>query len=37
MSDPLLEVRDLKVTFSGQDGRRTYAVDGVGFSVDGAI
>jgi peptide/nickel transport system ATP-binding protein len=34
MSDPLLEVRDLKVTFSGQDGRRTYAVDGVGFSVE---
>jgi peptide/nickel transport system ATP-binding protein len=33
MNAPLLEVRDLKVTFSGQDGRRTHAVDGVSFSV----
>ncbi|HEV2604388.1 MAG TPA: ABC transporter ATP-binding protein [Microvirga sp.] len=30
---PLLEVRDLKVTFAAQDGRRTHAVDGVSFSV----
>ncbi|HEX2136756.1 MAG TPA: ABC transporter ATP-binding protein [Microvirga sp.] len=34
MSQPILEVRDLKVTFSGQDGRRTVAVDGVSFSVE---
>jgi peptide/nickel transport system ATP-binding protein len=33
MSEPLLEVRDLSVVFDGQDGRRTQAVDGVGFSV----
>jgi peptide/nickel transport system ATP-binding protein len=33
MSGPLLEVKDLKVAFPGQDGRRTHAVDGVSFSV----
>ena len=33
MSDTLLKVCDLKVTFTGQDGRRTHAVDGVGFEV----
>jgi peptide/nickel transport system ATP-binding protein len=34
MSDPLLDVRDLKVTFTGPDGRRTLAVDGVSFTVE---
>jgi ABC-type glutathione transport system ATPase component len=34
MSDaPLLEVRDLHVVFSGTDGRRTFAVDGVSLAV----
>jgi peptide/nickel transport system ATP-binding protein len=33
-SAPLLEVRDLHVVFSGTDGRRTFAVDGVSFSVE---
>ncbi len=33
MSEALLEVRDLKVAFSGQDGRVNRAVDGVSFSV----
>jgi peptide/nickel transport system ATP-binding protein len=33
-STPLLEVRDLHVVFSGTDGRRTYAVDGVSFAVE---
>ncbi len=33
MSETLLDVRDLKVSFTGQDGRRTHAVDGVGFTV----
>jgi peptide/nickel transport system ATP-binding protein len=31
---PLLEVRDLRVVFAGTDGRRTFAVDGVRFSVE---
>jgi peptide/nickel transport system ATP-binding protein len=31
---PLLEVEDLSVAFTGADGRRTHAVDGVGFSVE---
>jgi peptide/nickel transport system ATP-binding protein len=31
---PLLEVRDLHVVFSGTDGRRTFAVDGVSFTVE---
>ena len=30
----LLDVQDLKVVFPGQDGRRTVAVDGVGFAVE---
>jgi ABC-type glutathione transport system ATPase component len=34
MNQSLLEVRDLKIAFSGQDGRRTQAVDGVSFSVE---
>src|SRR5215210_3193916 len=34
MNKSLLEVRDLKIAFSGQDGRRTQAVDGVSFSVE---
>jgi peptide/nickel transport system ATP-binding protein len=34
MSEPLLDVRDLEVVFSGQDGRTTRAVDGVSFSVE---
>jgi peptide/nickel transport system ATP-binding protein len=34
MSKRLLDVRDLKVAFTGQDGRRTQAVDGVSFSLD---
>jgi peptide/nickel transport system ATP-binding protein len=34
MSGTLLDVCDLKVVFSGQDGRRTHAVDGVSFSVE---
>ncbi len=33
MSGALLEVEELRVAFPGQDGRRTIAVDGVGFSV----
>src|ERR671913_1560318 len=33
-SQPLLEVEDLRVVFPGTDGRRTFAVDGVGFSVE---
>ncbi|KAA2235198.1 ABC transporter ATP-binding protein [Salinarimonas soli] len=32
-ADVVLEVEDLAVTFEGPDGRRTRAVDGVGFSV----
>jgi peptide/nickel transport system ATP-binding protein len=31
---PLLQVEDLRVAFPGSDGRRTVAVDGVGFSVE---
>jgi peptide/nickel transport system ATP-binding protein len=31
---PLLEVEDLSVAFTGADGRRTHAVDGVSFSVE---
>jgi peptide/nickel transport system ATP-binding protein len=31
---PLLDVEDLRVVFSGTDGRRTLAVDGVSFSVE---
>jgi peptide/nickel transport system ATP-binding protein len=31
---PLLEVQDLRVVFSGTDARRTFAVDGVGLSVE---
>ena len=30
----LLDVQDLRVTFPGADGRRTVAVDGVGFGLD---
>lgn len=30
----LLDVQELKVTFPGTDGRRTVAVDGVGFGLD---
>ena len=30
----LLDVQDLRVTFPGTDGRRTVAVDGVGFGLD---
>jgi peptide/nickel transport system ATP-binding protein len=33
-STPLLEVKDLRVVFPGTDGRRTFAVDGVSFTVD---
>src|SRR5919107_4564752 len=33
-SQPLLEVEDLRVVFPGADGRRTFAVDGVSFSVE---
>jgi peptide/nickel transport system ATP-binding protein len=33
MSQALLDVRDLSVSFTGQDGRRTHAVDGVSFSL----
>jgi peptide/nickel transport system ATP-binding protein len=33
MSAPLLAVDDLRVVFAGDDGRRTLAVDGVGFAV----
>ena len=33
MSDALLEIEDLKVVFHGPDGRKTHAVDGVGFPV----
>ena len=32
-AEPILSVEDLAVTFTGPDGRRTRAVDGVGFSV----
>ena len=31
---PLLEISDLHVVFSGSDGRRTFAVDGVSFSIE---
>ncbi|MBN8939576.1 MAG: ABC transporter ATP-binding protein [Rhizobiales bacterium] len=31
---PLLDVGDLSVTFHGQDGRRTHAVDGVSFTLE---
>jgi len=31
--EPILTVEDLAVSFTGPDGRRTRAVDGVGFSV----
>jgi peptide/nickel transport system ATP-binding protein len=34
MSQAILDVRDLKVTFTGQDGQRTHAVDGVSFSLE---
>src|SRR5690349_13313566 len=34
MTAPLLAVEDLRVVFSGTDRRRTYAVDGVSFSVE---
>ena len=34
MTAPLLEVEDLSVAFTGADGRRTHAVDGVSFSVE---
>ncbi len=33
MTTPLLQVEDLRVVFRGSDGRTTYAVDGVSFSV----
>jgi peptide/nickel transport system ATP-binding protein len=33
MTEPLLAVEDLRVTFAGDDGRTTLAVDGVGFSL----
>jgi peptide/nickel transport system ATP-binding protein len=33
MSDALLEIEDLRVVFHGPDGRKTHAVDGVGFQV----
>ena len=32
-SDPLLRVRDLKVSFKGRRGRRVFAVNGVSFDV----
>uniref|UniRef100_UPI0015EE92A6 ABC transporter ATP-binding protein n=1 Tax=Streptomyces albidus (ex Kaewkla and Franco 2022) TaxID=722709 RepID=UPI0015EE92A6 len=32
-SEPVLSVRDLAVTFHGEEGRRVHAVDGVGFDV----
>ena len=34
MTQPLLAVEDLRVTFHGQDGRANRAVDGVSFSVE---
>jgi peptide/nickel transport system ATP-binding protein len=34
VSESLLAVDDLRVTFTGDDGRTTLAVDGVGFSLD---
>jgi peptide/nickel transport system ATP-binding protein len=34
MSEPLLSVEDLRVVFPGTDGRKTFAVDGVSFSVE---
>jgi peptide/nickel transport system ATP-binding protein len=33
MTEPLLAIDDLAVTFRGQDGRRTHAVDGVSFDL----
>jgi peptide/nickel transport system ATP-binding protein len=33
MDTPILEVADLKVSFSGDDGRQTRAVDGIGFAL----
>jgi peptide/nickel transport system ATP-binding protein len=34
MSEALLAVRDLKVAFTGQDGGRVHAVEGVSFSIE---
>jgi peptide/nickel transport system ATP-binding protein len=34
MTAPLLELRDLRVAFPGQDGRQTVAVDGISLAVE---